>query len=316
MATVDIILSVFNGSRFIQEQIRSIQAQTHGKWRLWVRDDGSTDDTEAQVREMATVDPRIHLHPRDGRQRGASGGFSWLMERLPDDCLFVACSDADDVWLPGKLSLSLDAIQTAETGASGPVLVHTDLTVTDSELNQLDPSLWHHLGICPEPVDLRRLLVENVVTGPTIIMNRPLLDRVRPIPPEVPYQDWWIALVATAFGQVVALPQSTVLYRRHGGNLTEAYSPGRVTLGRMAKEAFSVWGRTPDLRKWLSASALQAGFFLNRFRSELRPEDARLLEAYAEIPNLGFLPRKLRILRYRALPEHGVLRNLALLLRG
>ena len=66
MAAVHIVLSVYNGSRFIQEQIRSIQTQTHEGWRLWVRDDGSTDGTGALVEELAVATSRICLHPRDG----------------------------------------------------------------------------------------------------------------------------------------------------------------------------------------------------------------------------------------------------------
>ena len=316
MSETHIVLSVYNGCRFISEQLKSIQDQTFQNWRLWIRDDGSTDDTFSVLEEMAASDHRIFVYPRDGRQLGVSGGFSWLLERLPDDAREVFCCDADDVWLPEKMEHSRTALLNAEAGESGPVLLHTDLRVTDSNLRTLDQSLWHYLEISPEPVTLQRLVVENVATGPTILMNRDLLEKASPIPDEVPHHDWWIALVAAAFGRVVALPQATVLYRRHSANHTGEYAKGRGRLVHWARKVAGAPGRTGELRRWLAASARQAEIFLNRFEGEL-PQDAKvMLREYSEIPSLGFFERKLRILRLRALPEHGFVRNLGLLLRA
>lgn len=316
MTTVHIVLSVFNGRRFIAEQIRSIQAQTHEDWRLWVRDDGSTDDTGALVHELAREDQRIRLHPRDEDQRGVSGGFSWLLEALPDESTTVACCDGDDVWLPEKLRISLEALARAESDQAGPVLVHTDLSVVDSELNDMGTSLWAHLGMDPEPADLRRLLVENVATGPTLLFNRALLERVLPIPSEVPHHDWWIALVATLFGRIVALPRPTVLYRRHDANHTGGFSPGETRSGRRFRRVAGTFGQTSHLRDWIAKGAQQAEILLDRYREELSSDEAMLLANYAEIPRLGMFRRKLRVLRHRALPAHGLVRNLALLMRA
>ena len=320
MSTIHIVLSVFNGERYIRDQIRSVQDQSHEDWLLWIRDDGSTDGTGARIEELAHGDERIRLLPRDGRQRGVAGGFSWLLESLPEDAEYVACCDADDVWLPEKLERSMEGLQRAEaeSATAGPeaVLLHTDLSVTDARLNLLSPSFWRHVGMKPEPVTLRRLLVENVATGPTLLFNRPLLERVLPIPPEVPHHDWWIALVAGLFGRVVALPEATVLYRRHDGNHTGGFGGGSGGAAGRFRRVVGALGRTADRRKWLAAGAHQARLLLERFGEELDPEDRELLAAYAEIPRLGVISRKLRVLRLRALPAHGLARNLALLLRA
>ena len=316
MSDTHIVLSVYNGSQFVGEQIRSIQDQTFRDWHLWIRDDGSTDRTFSVLEEIAASDPRIFLHPPDGRQLGVSGGFSWLLERLPDEAQHVFCCDADDVWLPGKIKQSMTALFCEEAGESGPVLVHTDLRVTDSKLQVLDQSLWHYLEISPEPVTLQRLVVENVATGPTILMNRDLLEKVCPIPDSVPHHDWWITLVAAAFGRVVALPKATVLYRRHSANLTGEYSKVRGALRHWAQKVVGAPGRTGELRRWLATSARQAEIFLNRFEGELSVEAQVMLREYSEIPHLGLFKRKLRVLRLRALPQHGIVRNLGLFLRA
>ena len=316
MSDTHIVLSVYNGSQFVGEQIRSIQDQTFRDWHLWIRDDGSTDRTLSVLEEIAASDPRIFLHSPDGEQLGVSGGFSWLLERLPGEAQYVFCCDADDVWLPGKMEQSMTALLREETRQSGPVLVHTDLRVTDSNLQIVAQSLWHYLKISPEPATLERLLVENVATVPTILMNRHLLEKVCPIPQGVPHHDWWIALVAATFGRVVALHEATVLYRRHSANHTGEYTNVTSGFRHWASKVLGAPGRTSELHRWLVASAAQAGTFLDRFEDELPQEVQVMLQEYSEIPNLGLLERKLRVLRMRALPEHGVLRNLGLLLRA
>ena len=168
---VDIVLCVHNGARFIAEQIRSIQSQTHQDWRLWIRDDGSSDDSLKVVEQIAGEDDRIHVFPPDGQRLGAGPGFGWLLEQLSGESRYVFFSDADDVWMPEKMELSLAAMLRAESHP-GPVLVHTDLVVVDERLQTIRDSLWRHLRISPEPVSLCRLLAHNVVTGPTMLINR------------------------------------------------------------------------------------------------------------------------------------------------
>ena len=311
--TVDIVLSVYNGERFIAEQIRSIQSQTHQDWRLWIRDDGSSDDSLKVVRQMAGEDDRIHPFPRDGHRLGAGPGFGWLLEHLPGGARYVFFSDADDVWLPEKIEQSLAGMFRAESHP-GPVLIHTDLVVADERLQTIRGSLWRHLRIRPEPVSLCRLLAHNVVTGPTMLINRPLLELAHPIPEGAAYQDTWIALVAAAFGRTVALYEPTVLYRRHESNSTGRDRDRPQNLPRMPATAIRTGGRTEEIRRWLQATARQAEAFLLRYGPLLSDKDQRLLREYSEIPGLGFLPRKLRVLRNRSLGAQGWARHAAFLI--
>ncbi len=311
--TVDIVLCVYNGERFIAEQIRSIQSQTHQDWRLWIRDDGSSDDSLKVVRQMAGEDDRIHPFPRDGHRLGAGPGFGWLLEHLPGEARYVFFSDADDVWLPEKIERSLAAMLRAESHP-GAVLIHTDLVVVDERLQTIRGSLWRHLRIRPEPVSLCRLLTHNVVTGPTMLINRPLLELVRPIPEGAAYQDTWIALVAAAFGRTVALYESTVLYRRHESSSTGRDRDRPQNLPRIVATAIRTRGRSEEIRRWLQATASQAEAFLVRYRPLLSDKDQRLLREYSEIPGLGFLSRKLRVLRNRSLGAQGWARHAAFLI--
>ena len=157
----------------------------------------------------------------------------------------------------------------------------------------------------------------NVVTGPTILMNRELLEEVIPVPEEAVHQDWWIALVAAVVGRTVGLPEATVLYRRHGSNTThELPDLRRRPVADLVRRAAAVPSRTPALRAWIRASSRQAGALLERFGHRLPPATARALEEMGTLHTCGFLERKGRLLRHYALPQRGLLRNLGLVLRG
>ncbi len=161
--------------------------------------------------------------PSEGQNLGACGNFSRLLEQA--DAPYVMFCDQDDVWLPDKIEITLAAMRELERqhGAETPLLVHTDLMVVDERLNRLGKSLW--LFQCTEPqrlTKLNRLLMQNFATGCTVMINRALRDLAVPVPAEALMYDWWLALVATAFGRVAAVEDPTVLYRQHGRNDTGA----------------------------------------------------------------------------------------------
>lgn len=314
--TIDIICSVLDGGRYVGEFIRSIQAQTHDEWRLWVRDDGSSDGSVAIVQQMAELDHRITLVHIGGPRLGVAGAFGWLLERVPQEAVYVMCGDADDVWLPEKIELELDAMLAAERFSPGPVLVHTDLVVVDAKLAVIHPSFWRYSRINPEPVSLRRVVIQNVTTAPTVMFNRELRELIGRTPPEARFQDWWYAFVAVAFGRVVALREATVLYRQHGANAVGARERTDLTLSDAPREAIRALSRTAKLREDLAFTCRQAAVFLLRYGEELEDGDRRFLESYSRIPTRGFLRRKLDVIRLRLLWEHGLWRNIGVLLRA
>lgn len=314
--TIDILLTVYNAEPFIGEQLRSLQNQTHADWRLWVRDDGSTDATVDLIREAASADERIRLLPADGARLGALGGFAWLVENVESDARYAMFCDADDVWLPRKIELSLAAMRRAESeaGSDTPVLVHSDLRVVDAQLNVLDESFWRYQAIRPELTGLNRMLVQNCVTGCTAMFNRRLWELAAPIPPEAILHDWWFALVASARGRIAHVSEPTILYRQHGRNDTGARPYGRGFASSL-RRVVGARGRTEHLRVFLQRSAAQATALLHRLDGDLDPRRRELLSRYAELPRCGPLRRKLRLLELRTfLPVLD--RNIGLILRA
>ncbi len=314
--TIDILLTVYDAEPFLGEQLRSLQAQTHEDWRLWVRDDGSTDASVRILSAEAERDPRIRVLRSDGARLGAMGGFAWLLERTEEsDAPYAMFCDQDDIWLPHKIEATLAAMHAAEAvDRDLPVLVHTDLSVVDRDLRIIDPSYWHYQALRPEKASLRRLLIQNSVTGCTVMMNRALRELASPVPREAFMHDWWVALVACCFGRIVHVAEPTVLYRQHARNQTGARKQESHPATLLRKAVSTRRGVLHGVRDGVRRTARQAGALLDAHRNRLSPEDRRLLRRYAEIPECSPLLRRLRLLELRTLPPM-VDRSIGLLLR-
>jgi rhamnosyltransferase len=245
-AEVVVVLSSYNGARFIAEQIESIRRQTYPSWVLLVRDDGSRDDTVRIIETHTAADPRITLL-RDGRGNlGPAASFSALLEHAAGaGAELVALSDQDDVWRPDKLERELQLMEEhrRRVGRDIPLLVHSDLTVVDQHLGVVHPSFLSYQALGREPVrPLRRLLVQNFVTGCTTVINRALLRAAVPLPPVVMH-DWWLALCAAALGQLLYLAEPTVLYRQHAGNALGGPGWRRLITESLRRPVESWWRR-------------------------------------------------------------------------
>jgi hypothetical protein len=314
--TIDIVCATYNGARFLPHFFKSLEEQTHADWRVWIGDDGSTDASVDIAHQRSAMDSRIVVLDGAGSAGGAARAFARLLERLPHDARYVMFADQDDVWLAHKLEQSLAAMRRAEADAPGsPVLVHTDLVVVDADLRELDRSFWHFADLPPEPVSVRRFAVRNPVTGAATLINQALLELLMPIPEAAVMHDWWTALVAAAFGRVIALPEPSVLYRQHGANAVGARDP-RIQLSRLPNAISQGLANRQRFRADLAKTAAQAGAFLERYGSRLSPDDRRFLQAYSLLPDRAFLRRKIDLMRLRALPEEGMLRRLGTLIRG
>lgn len=317
--TVHIACATYNGANYVEEFLASLAAQTHQDWRLHVRDDASTDATAALVWTAASRDSRIELsHVADADTRlGAARSFLWLLDRVPVDAVHVMFADQDDVWKPDKIERTLAKMNAAEAafGTHVPLLVHTDLTVTDAELHEIHASFWAYSRIHPEPATLRRIVSHNVTTGATMMLNRSLRELLRNAPTDVAMHDWWCACTAAAFGRVVALHESTILYRQHGANSIGARDK-RLSLTRLPRAILARRHTTAEFRRGLDTAARQAGAFLQRYGSWLNAADRQFLAEYARIPQRQFLRRKLDLLRLRVLPDQGMLHALGVLIRG
>lgn len=316
-SAVHIVCAVFNGAAYLAQFISSLRQQTVPNWLLWLRDDGSTDDSAAVMAQLAAEDERIRVLHSAAAKLGVVGSFNWLLQQVPAAARYIMFADQDDVWLPVKIEYSLSAMILGEESYHGPLLVHTDMAVVNEDLTEIHPSFWHFAHLDPEPATLQRLAVHNVVTGATVMINRPLRELVRDIPPEAAMHDAWIACVASAFGRIMAVATPTMLYRQHPANAIGARVPvSALGAAAVAKRAATALGQAEKLHAHVNRLAKQAGAFVHRYGNALTPADKAFLTAYAAIPGHGLFRRKLDIARLHLRPEFGWLRNAGWLLRA
>lgn len=309
---VEILMATYEGAGFLREQLDSLRVQTHSNWRLRVRDDGSRDATPAILEAFASEEPaRVELETGSSERLGAAGCYSHLMGQSHAD--YAMFCDQDDVWDSDKIEISLAAMRELEARSlpGTPLLVHTDLRVVDASRRLLDDSLWHYQNLDPRAARrLTRLLVQNVVTGCTCLANRSLLERAGPVPRGAVMHDWWLALVAAAFGGIHCLPRATLDYRQHSGNRLGARRFDRQSLLESAVRPFDRASLIAGMRD----AAAQAGAFLDRYGEDLGDGPRGAVSACAGLLDRGFVGRRLCIVRH-GLWKVGLLRNLATLLR-
>ncbi len=211
MKNVQILMSTYNGERYLREQLDSILKQSYQEWRLLIRDDGSTDSTIDIIEEYMRNDTRIHFYK--GENLGVRNSFFNLMINTDLSSDYYALSDQDDVWLEDKISR---AVVMMESDQKIPTLYASATQLADQELRPIKSQIRRPVLV----PSFGNALVENICTGCTCMMNRELLTLVREhIPDFTIMHDWWLYLTASAFGKVIYDMESYILYRQHGDNI-------------------------------------------------------------------------------------------------
>lgn len=307
---VQILLATYNGALHLAAQLDSLLAQTCTDWQLLARDDGSTDATAAILADYRARFPdRIAIMAGDGRRLGACGNFALLMAEADSDYLMFC--DQDDIWLPEKVERTLAAMRGVERqyGAGTPLLVHTDLRVVDERLQPVADSLWRFQHSDPlRGGALNRLLVQNCATGCTVMINSSLRDLALPLPAEAVMHDWWLALVAAAFGAIGQVAETTMQYRQHRNNDTGARQWSADYAGRQLT-------RLREQRAVMTRLQRQGAAFLERYRDRLSPAQREMLSVYSRLDSFNGMQRRWYLLRYRFFYT-GLLRNLGRVIIG
>lgn len=219
---IAIILGYYNGSKFIREQVDSIElslikANVLKDSEIHIFDDHSTSE-EFEYLSSLSSNSRLFVH-RGQENLGVIRNFSKALECVEADWYFIA--DQDDVWNENKISVFLEHISLCDP--STPTLIFSDLEVVDENLQTISERM-HNLSSTFTNVPW--LFFRNVVTGCAMAINHSLKNLAVPIPAEIPMHDHWIANVANIHGKILFIPEPLVKYRQHGKNILGATKTG------------------------------------------------------------------------------------------
>lgn len=219
---ISILLSTYNSEAFLQDQINSILGQTYKDWILYIRDDGSKDNTISIIDDYCRKFNNIILFKDGSSNLGAKNSFMTLLTKV-NSPYYMFC-DHDDVWLPLKIEKTLNKMVEIETiHPSKPILIFTDVKVVDHNLNMIAKSLWSYQKTSPNYAkNIYLLSISNPVTGCTIMINHNAKEISLPMSSKSLMHDLWIALKVSHYGIVDFIIDPTVLYRQHFHNVVGA----------------------------------------------------------------------------------------------
>ena len=282
-----VLLAAYNGEKHLREQLDSLRAQTDPDFSVLMQDDGSTDGTAALLENACREDSRFRLAGESGCGLGPAGNFLSLIRQSDADRILLC--DQDDVWEPEKIARLKQAIEQAEAswGAESPLLVHSDCRLMREDGELLPETFFHHQGWDPAAVTLPRLLVQNNVTGCTLIMNRPLINLIARYgqAKDLFMHDWFIALTAASFGHVLFLPEPLTCYRQHGENAVGASKKGLLSRG------FSALGQRQKAKRRILLTYTHTLVFRKLYEGKLPEEADRITSAYLATRRLPKLRR-------------------------
>jgi glycosyltransferase involved in cell wall biosynthesis len=206
--SISIAMATFNGARFVRQQIDSILNQDCPATEIAISDDNSTDATASILSEYCKNFPHIRFI-QNTQQLGFVKNFEIAIQHCTGD--FIALADQDDIWEPSKL-------QTLKSSIGSHALIHSDACVIDEGGKQIADSWSHYLGKNLNYSFLDFVAGRNNITGCTTMFKSDILSHLLPFPDNLPFHDWWLAMIASKNGGIAYSNRALLKYRLHSNN--------------------------------------------------------------------------------------------------
>ncbi|MEJ8737187.1 glycosyltransferase [Erysipelotrichaceae bacterium HCN-30851] len=260
-----VLLSTYNGEKYLQEQLDSILQQElpeNYTLNLLIRDDGSSDKTCNIIEEYKKIYSNIQLEK--GNNIGVVPSFFALIKQAKGYD-YYAFSDQDDVWMKDKLACGITALNTLDL--SKPALYASCSLLVDNSMKGSNTTQIDRRGLA-----FNNVIIQNLMPGHTQICNQKLIDLVTSKTDsykDIVVHDFWLALLAITFGNIYFDNTPHTYYRQHGNN---SIGYGNGPFGWI----------TERIRRVLNAAAKditrQDNYFYHLFKEELTNEQKQELE--------------------------------------
>lgn len=212
---IDILMAVYNGEKYLAEQIESILNQSYSDFRLLISDDNSTDSTREIINKYVEKDSRVVAFLQYKNQ-GVQKNFEYLLDKVENE--YFMFSDQDDIWQKDKIKKTFDKL--IETDSD---MVYSDLEVVNENLKTINKSYWKLKGFekkVKKYNNFESLYLNNYITGSTILAKSKWIKKILPLPCKSKYilHDYWTALIISKFGKITYIEEPLVKYRQHTDN--------------------------------------------------------------------------------------------------
>ena len=270
-----VLMSTYNGEKYVREQIDSILAQKDIDLRLYMRDDGSKDNTAAILRAYEAAHDNVVFINRDRIQNaGIRDSFLDLLAFAyrDADCELFAFADQDDVWKPEKLSAASQKLAELPANNRGK-LYYSNKSFVDQNLNLIREENIVFYD------DFFEVLWKNLASGCTMVFDRALAGYALKHRPQTDcIHDNWIYRIAKAIGSTVIFDSdSYILYRQHGNNEVgiEGAKLYHSSVSYMLKRAVPLLFQKRDHKRILYLKEIY-----DLYRSDMVEENAKLIDTF------------------------------------
>lgn len=212
---ISIAMCTYNGERFIKEQIDSILAQTYTNFELLIFDDGSSDNTVEIIRSYQNKHPNIYFQQNE-QNLGFLKNFEQAISSAKGD--YIALTDQDDIWKKEKLETFVNNI-------SDHALIYSDAIIIDENSKEKGTQLIRPKNNLCDGACNKAFLLNNFISGNTMMFKRELVEHIVPIPPKMSYHDIWIGFVASTYGTITYTEEPLTYYRKYSGQVTDKAKP-------------------------------------------------------------------------------------------
>lgn len=272
---VAVLMSSYNGEKYIREQIESILVQKGNfEFNIWVRDDGSSDETQSILREY---EQKGKLHWYTGENLGPARSFLDLVNHCKGYD-YYAFADQDDYWMPEKINRGITAIGIE----CKPLLYFSNAYLVNEELKTLGRNVYKSIP----KTDFYTLSCAGGYLGCTMVFNKHLAEIIQThhTPHNMMMHDFFVALLCSSIGgRIIYDAAPTMKYRQHGNNVVgvshgiigtlmsricSLFYKEKISIAEQAGEIIKIYGDniSEDNRVWLA----KISGYKNRMNSRIR----------------------------------------------
>lgn len=225
-----IMMATYNGEKYIQDQIESLQNQTFTNWELYISDDNSTDGTLSLLKKLKAKEPRIKtIIKNKSRYHGSYANYFNIMNYVKNNCTYFDYyfyCDQDDIWKRNKLEQEIIALKKIESKYSDsiPAFCYCDLLICDQNCKSTGDKMSNHIRTQFIDNPYNTFFKEQYVWGTTMAHNNAMwdliyigdLDQTK----NLLTHDGYISRYAATYGKTAYISEPLVLYRRTGNNVS------------------------------------------------------------------------------------------------
>jgi len=282
---VCVLLSTYNGEEFIEDQLLSLIKQTYKEFDIIIRDDGSQDNTIKIIKKFICQNKYTNIYLLEENNIGIVKSFYKLLQiTLEKNYEYFLFSDQDDIWKLNKIEKSLQ--ETLKFPQNVPLLVHSDMQIIDKNNNLIANSFFKYTKLDPLKKTLNYLLMQNNITGNTVMINKQLAHLIR-YNKNIIMHDWWLALVASSFGNIIFINEPLVKYRKHNNNVIGP------------KNIYSLINFKKLFNYSFDNIFSQAYAFKEIYYDKLNLQNKIILDNFLKLQNANFIEKKINILKYK-----------------